>query len=57
MARNAIESDFCTSNMAADSHFVKNKNKLKSVLMARNVIQREFRTSKIADGSHLVKNF
>ena len=61
MARNAIESDFRTSKMAAGSHFVNNLTKKIKILywskMARNVIQSEFRTSKMADGSHFVKNF
>ena len=45
MARNFIESEFWTSNMADRSE------------MARNAIESEFRTSKMTDGSHFVKNF
>ena len=67
MARNATESDFWTSKMAADSHFVKKKfTKLKLITkikvayrseMARNVIESEFRTSKMDAGGHFVKKF
>ena len=42
MARNAIESEFWTSNMADRSE------------MARNAIESEFRTSKMTDGSHIL---
>ena len=45
MARNAIESEFWTSNKANRSE------------MAGNTIESEFRTSKMTDGSHFVKNF
>ena len=60
MARNAIESEFCTSKMADGSHFVKNPPPPKKKVaylseMARNAIESEFRTSKMADGSHFVK--
>ena len=49
MARNAIESEFRTSKMAACGQFVKyfkNKNPYWSK-MARNAIESEFRTSKM----------
>ena len=48
MARNAIESDFRTSKMAAGILY---KNKIKQFIdkMARNVIQREFRIWPTAD--------
>ena len=59
MARNAIESEFRTSNMVDGSHFVKNFPKKIKIpywsKMARNVIESEFRTSKMADGSHFVQ--
>ena len=59
MARNAIESEFRTSNMGAAGHFVKNsKNKFACRSdMVRNSIKSEFRTSKISAGGHFVKNF
>ena len=43
MARNAIEGDFRSSKMSADSHFVK-----------QNVIESDFLSSKMASGSHFV---
>ena len=42
MARNAIESEFRTSEMADQSE------------MTKNVIESDFRTSKMADGGHFV---
>ena len=60
MARNAIKSDFRTSNMADGSHFVKNFQFFLVAYrfeMARNAIKSEFRTSKMAEGSHYVKKF
>ena len=36
MARNAIESDFWTSKMAASGHFVKENHKIKIVVSIRN---------------------
>ena len=70
MARNAIESEFWTSNMADRSEMrskvifghpklpLKKANKiLYRSEMARNTIESEFRTSKMTDGSHFVKNF
>ena len=60
MARNAIESDFRTSKMAAGGHFVKKIKNNNLVLygseMARNAIESEFRTSKMADRSEMVRN-
>ena len=64
MARNASESDFRTSKMAAGSHFVKKiakrkiANKIKIAYrseMGRNATESDFRTSKMATGSHFVK--
>ena len=54
MARNAIESDFRTSKMAADGHFVKKTTEEVSYgsEMARNVIESEFRTFKMAAGEN-----
>ena len=60
MARNAIESEFRTSNMADGSHFVKNFHKKKVEYqseMARNAFKSEFRTSKMSAVGHFVKNF
>ena len=61
MARNAIESEFRTSKMAAGSHFVKKIPKKIKVAyrseMARNAMESEFLTSKMADVSHFVKKF
>ena len=56
MARNAIESDFWPSKMAAGSHFV---NKLKEKCaylseMVRNAMERDFRSSKMTAGNHFV---
>ena len=51
MARNAIESDFRTSKMAAE------KKNLDQSQMVRFAIESEFWTSKMADGSHFVKKF
>ena len=45
MARNAIESELWTSNMADRSE------------MARNAIESDFRTSKMAASGHFVQNF
>ena len=59
MARNAIESDFRSSKMAAFGHFVKKiQNKLRMSIdgkMARNAIESDFRSSKMAAGGHFVK--
>ena len=58
MARNAIESDFRYSKMAAGSHFVNKMKKIKVAYwfeMVRNVIEGDFRSSKMAAGSHFVK--
>ena len=59
MSRNATESDFRTSKMAAGSHFVKKTSqKLKlwyGSEMVRNAIQSDFWTSKMATGGHLKK--
>ena len=49
MARNAIESDFRSSKMAAGSHFVKKKVVYFSE-MARNAIEINFRSSKMGGG-------
>ena len=57
MARNVIQSEFRTSKMADDSHFVKKFKKIKVAYwseMARNAIENEIRTSKMGDGSHFV---
>ena len=55
MARNAIESGFQSSKMAASSHFVKTKKKVWYWSeMARNAIESDFRSSKMAAGSHFV---
>ena len=56
MARNAIESEFRTSKMAAGGHF--DKHLKKKVVpyrseMARNAIESDFRTSKMA--AHFVR--
>ena len=57
MARNAIESDFRTSKMAAGGHLVKKKNQDPYASeMARNAIKSEFRTSKMADRSEMARN-
>ena len=53
MARNAIESDFRSSKMAAGSHFVKKKVAYLSET-ARNAIKGDFQSSKMAAGSHFV---
>ena len=53
MARNAIKSDFRSSQMAAGSHFVK-KVAYWSEMM-RNAIKSDFRSSKMVAGSHFVK--
>ena len=51
MARNAIESDFRSSKMAAGSHFVRKKIKLAYWSeMARNAIESDFRSSKMGGG-------
>ena len=54
MARNAIESDFRSSKMAASSHFVNKINKKSKVAywsqMARNAIESDFRSSKMGGG-------
>ena len=58
MARNVIQSDIRTSEMADVSHFVKNFKKNKVAYrseMASNEIESDFRTSKMATGSHFVK--
>ena len=58
MARNAIESDFRSSKMAAGGHFVKNVKKRKVAYwsnMARNAIKSDFRSSKMAASGHFVK--
>ena len=58
MERNAIESDFQSSKIAAGSHFV---NKFKQIKVAywsengENAIESDFRSSKMAAGSHFVK--
>ena len=49
MARNAIESEFRSSKMAAGSHFVKKKVAYWSK-MARNAIEIHFRSSKMGGG-------
>ena len=49
IARNAIESDFRSSKMAAGSHFVKKKVAYWSE-MARNEIKSDFRSSKMGGG-------
>ena len=59
MARNAIESHFRSSKMAAGGHFV---NKFKKKVpywseMERNTIESDFRSSKMAAGDHFVKTF
>ena len=59
MARNAIESEFWTSNMGAAGHFVEN-SKTKVAYrseMVINAIKGKFRTSKLSAGSHFVKKF
>ena len=58
MTRNATESDFRTSKMAAGSQFEKkiNNNKNCGIEMVRNAIQSDLWTSKMAIGSHLKKN-
>ena len=56
MARNAIQSDFQTSKMAAEKKILIRSEMYRSE-MARIVIESEFRTSKMADVSHFVKNF
>ena len=57
MARNAIESDFRSSKMAAGSHFVKKKEVAHWSEMAINAIESDFRSSKMAAGGHFVKTF
>ena len=52
MARNAIESDFRTSKMAAE----KNNKILYRSEMARIAIESEFQTSKMADRSEMARN-
>ena len=54
MARNAIESAFRSSKMAAGSHFVKKIKVAYWSEMARNAIKSAFRSSKMAAGSHFV---
>ena len=51
MDRNAIESDFRTSKMAAEKQKVPYLSE-----MARNAIESEFRTSKMADRSEMARN-
>ena len=49
--RNAIESDFRSSKMAAGGHFEKKNQKRKVMYrseMVRNVIESDFRSSKMA---------
>ena len=58
MARNAIESDFRSSKMAAGGHLEKKIKKRKVDFwseMASNAIKSDFRSSKMAAGSHFVK--
>ena len=58
MARNAIESDFRSSKMAAGSYFVKKSKKRKAAYlseMAINAIKSDFRSSKMAAGGHFGK--
>ena len=57
MERNAIESDFRSSKMAAGGHFVKTFKKeiVYSSEMSRNAIKCDFRSSKMAVGGHFVK--
>ena len=58
IARNATESDFRSSKMAAGSHFVEKIKKIKVAYwseMARNAFKSDFRSSEIAAGSHFVK--
>ena len=58
MARNAIESEFRTSKMADNSHFVKKIKKNQVAYrseMARNAIKSEFRISKMGGGGQFVK--
>ena len=60
MTRNAIESEFQTSEMADGSHFVKKFKKNKVAYrseMARNAIKSEFWISKMGAGGHFVKKF
>ena len=54
MARNVIESECRTSQMADGSHFVKNLKKKLAYRseMARNAIENEFRTSKMGADCH-----
>ena len=54
MTRNAFESDFRSSKMAAGSHLWKKKVAYWSE-MARNPIESDFRSSKMAAGSHFVE--
>ena len=55
MARNAIESEFRTSNMADGSHYVKDLKKKLAYRseMARNTIESEFRTFEMGPGAIL----
>ena len=70
MAKNTIESEFQTSNMANWSEMARNPKRPTAAIlskiskkikipylskMARNAIESEFRTSKMADGRHFVK--
>ena len=57
MARNAIESDFRSSKMAAGSHFFFKSTKKVAYWSetARNAIESDFQSSKMAAGSHFVK--
>ena len=55
MARNAIESEFRTSKMAAGSHFVKKSQKQKLWYWSE-IVRSDFWTSKMATGSHFLKN-
>ena len=52
MARNAIESDFQSSKMAAGGHFVKNYKKRVAYesKMARNALESDFQPTKMAAG-------
>ena len=65
MAKNAIESEFRTSNMADRSEMARMQSKVifaeknNKILyrsdMARIAIESEYQTSKMADGGHFVK--
>ena len=60
MARNAIESDFRSSKMAAGCHFVnkiqKNLKLRIDLKFARNAIKSDFRLSKMAASGHFKYN-